>query len=478
MASRPLGPTLALVVGIILAPIALASPQTPPRTPASRHLALVGGMLLDGNEAPPIHHAVVLIEGNTIVQVGPASVVRIPPDATIIDTSGLTMMPGMIETHAHLAILGHGNYGRWFPWLAEHRAQFPPERVLEISAKQLLMSGITAAIDLGGPMNESLSIRERIKRGDVPGPRMLMSGPPISHRNAPPTTTPGANVSLLAGTPITSPEEAAQETERHIRQGVDVIKCQVPLSYEEYKAIVDTAHKHNVKVHAHVYAEKEVWDAFRAGIDVLQHVGSAGTPPYSRELIKALVDSGRPVVPTAAHRVFVWPATLDFPERLQHPQLKKDFPPEIYAEVQDSLKEHRSLRYFNTTDRQMFFGEDSMKQWITTGVVVGMGTDSGTPMNFHIDALWREAKSFADRGMPPLRVISALTRINSRIFGKPNEIGTIEAGKLADIIVVDGNPLFDIVALSHVVTVVKDGVVWKKDGVPVDASKLKSVSQH
>src|SRR4029079_17138761 len=149
----------------------------------------------------------------------------------------------------------------------------------------------------------------------------------------------------------------------------------------------------------------------------------------------------------------------DFPERLQNPQLRKDFPPEIYAEVEDSLKDFRSLAYFNTTDRQMFFADADMKQWITSGAVIGMGTDSGTPMNFHIDALWREAKSFVDHGMAPLRVISALTRINSRIYGKPREIGTIEAGKSAANIVVDANPLFDIVALSHVVTVVKDGVV-------------------
>src|SRR5262249_60990903 len=102
--------------------------------------------------------------------------------------------------------------------------------------------------------------------------------------------------------------------------------------------------------------------------------------------------------------------------------------------------------------------------WITSGAAVGMGTDSGTPMNFHIDALWREAKAFVDHGMSPIRVISALTRINARIYGKPNELGTIEPSKLADIIVVDGNPLFDIVALSHVKPVGKDGVVGSKDG--------------
>src|SRR5262249_1396251 len=120
----------------------------PPVAQGSRHLALVGGMLIDGNAAQPINHAAVLIEGNKILKVGPASEVKLPADATVVDTSGMTMMPGMIEAHAHLAILGHGEYGRWFAWLAEHKAQFPPERVFEISAKHLLMAGVTSAIDL------------------------------------------------------------------------------------------------------------------------------------------------------------------------------------------------------------------------------------------------------------------------------------------------------------------------------------------
>src|SRR5216117_650925 len=198
MFDRRTGFALALVAAFAPTALTIAAAQAPePRAPASQHLALVGGMLLDGNEAPPIHHAAVLVEGNKILQVGPASTIKIPADATVIDTSGLTMMPGMIEAHAHLAILGHGDYGRWFPWLAEHRAQFPPERILEISATQLLMSGVTAAIDLGGPMKESLSIRERIRRGEVPGPRMQVSGPPISHRDAPPPANAGPNVSLL-----------------------------------------------------------------------------------------------------------------------------------------------------------------------------------------------------------------------------------------------------------------------------------------
>ena len=90
-----------------------------------------------------------------------------------------------------------------------------------------------------------------------------------------------------------------------------------------------------------------------------------------------------------------------------------------------------------------------------------MGTDNGTPMNFHQDALWREAKVFADNGLSPIKTINALTRVNARIIGKSREIGTIEPGKLADIIVVKGNPLYDVVALKDVLVVMKDGIVHK-----------------
>jgi len=92
---------------------------------------------------------------------------------------------------------------------------------------------------------------------------------------------------------------------------------------------------------------------------------------------------------------------------------------------------------------------------------MGMGTDSGTPMNFHSEALWREIKVHVDMGMSPNRAIAAATRVNAQMIGKGRELGSIEPGKIADVIVVDGDPLFDITALSHVEIVVKDGTVFK-----------------
>jgi len=103
---------------------------------------------------------------------------------------------------------------------------------------------------------------------------------------------------------------------------------------------------------------------------------------------------------------------------------------------------------------------------------MGMGTDSGTPMNFQSEVLWREIKAHVDMGMPPLRAIAAATRVNAQIIGKGRELGSIEPGKIADIIVVRGNPLGNIMALADVVVVVKDGRIYK--GAPAPARTTTS----
>jgi len=456
------GVAAAVILSAMLTPVHSQQRRQQPQPPAQpnagpkKHLALVGGMLIDGYEVPPLHHAAILVEDNKIVEAGPASEVKIPADAIVIDTSGRVMMPGLIEEHAHLSILGHGEYNRWYPWIVQNGFM---EKVMEISAKQLLMAGITTAVDLGAPLKESLSVRDRIKKGEIPGPHMLMSGPWVTRNlgNYPPEMNSMQKL-------ISTPEEAAAATEELISAGVDVIKAYVQLTPAHYKAITDTAHKHRIRVHAHVYAEQDVRNALENGVDVLTHVGSAGTaPPYSERMIQDIVNAGRPVVVTAAHRSWVFPDTVAFPERLQDPQLKADFAPVpgLWDEVQHSLKNFQALGYFARTDREMFFRERGVKQFIESGAIMGMGTDSGTPMNFHSEALWREIKAHVDMGMSPQRAIMAATRVNAReVLGLPDR-GTIEPGKLADIIVVNGNPLFDITALSHVEVVVKDGVVYK-----------------
>jgi imidazolonepropionase-like amidohydrolase len=441
------------VPGVVALAGILAAASAPA---ATRKLALVGGMLITGLDAPPLHHAAVVIEGDRIAQVGRAADVELSPGVEVIDTRGRVMLPGLIDLHVHLIILGHGDYDRWDPWIAEHKLV---ERVMEISARQLLLAGVTSAVDLGGTLQESLAVRDRIRSGAIPGPRMWMSGPWITRD--PGDYYAGLETQLVVDTP----QQAAQATERLARAGVDVIKAYLGLKPEHYRAIVAAAHGHKLKVHAHVYDPEDVRNALEAGVDVLTHAGSAGTPPYAPELLNAIVVRGTPVAITAAHRVWVYPATLDFPERLQDPRLEADFGPEIWTEVQRSLVDFPRLGYFATTDRQMFFGPASLRQWIDSGAVMGMGTDSGTPLNFHTEALWREIKAHVDMGMPPQRAINAATRVNARILGMEKDLGTVEPGKLADLIVVRGNPLFDVTALGDVELVVKGGLLHRREPV-------------
>src|SRR5215469_375161 len=374
-------------------------------------LALVGGMLLDGYEVPPLHHATILVEGKRIVKVGPSSEVTIPPDAEVIDTSGRVIMPGLIDVHVHLQILGHGDYLRWDPWIAKNNLV---EKVGEISAKQLLNAGVTSAVDLGGTLKESLQVRDRINHGDIPGPRMLVSGPWITRSLDIGFYSTALDNQILVDTPA----QAAAAVDKLATAGVDVIKAYVNLGPAHYKAIVDAAHKHQLRVHAHVYDPQNVRDAFEAGVDILQHVGSAGMPTYDPALVKAIAVKGTPVVVTAAHRAFLFPSTVEFPERLQDPQLKIDFGPQIWEEVQNSLQGFQRLSYFSTTDQEIRFARASLGQWIDSNVTLGMGTDSGTPMNFHTESLWREMKAHVDLGMSPQRTIGAATRINAQILGK------------------------------------------------------------
>ncbi len=416
-------------------------------------VALVGGMLLDGYEAEPIHHSVVVFEDGRITAVGRKHDTAIPDNAVVIDAGGKTVMPGLIDAHMHIDLIGHGEYDDYYKFL--NGMERLPE-VMPIAAKQMMRGGVTSGLDLGAPF-QILAFRERIRSGEIPGPRLTVSGPWLTRV-------------YLDGVPdayqivVDSPRDAAQKTRELIERGSDVIKTWVGLTAEEYVAVVEEAHKHGVKVHAHLYDPDAIRMAIDAGVDVLQHVGSARNPPYDDALVSEIAHKNIPIVQTISHRIWVYPATVAFPERLYDPIYKKDMPADIYADFIASFENFHRNSYFLDIGQESRNAEKSAGQFIEAGAYMGVGTDAASPLNMHTEAMWREMSALVDSGMTPIQVISAATKTNAEILGQFEDLGTIEPGKLADIIIIDGNPLRNIEVLDNVDIVIKDGGVWYSEG--------------
>jgi len=359
--------SLVFTVFGLVSGIGVAQESSRPEHP----VAFVGGMLLDGYETQPIHHSIVVIEDGRITAVGSELDTNIPEDAVVIDTSGKTVMPGLIDAHVHLDLIGHGDYDRYYRFLGGMERL---DEVMPIAAKQMLRAGVTSAIDLGTPF-QILKLRERIRKGEIPGPRLTVSGPWITRV-------------YLEGVPdeyqliIDSPREAAQRTRELIARGSDLIKTWVGLTEEDYRAVVNQAHQHNVKVHAHLYRPEAIRAAIAAGVDVFQHVGSARNPAYDKELVSEIAHRNIPVVQTISHRIWVYPATVAFPERLYDPVHKKDMPPDIYAEVIDSFKDFHRLPYFREIGREIRNSKVAARQFYRCRRVYRSWNRRGEPFEF------------------------------------------------------------------------------------------------
>ena len=414
-------------------------------------LVLAGGRLIDGYGGPPVENAVVVIDGNTIRAVGPESAVKIPTGARVIDTNGYTMMPGLMDMHVHLMILGHGDYDHWFTTYADRYRDV----IMPISAKELLMAGVTTARDLGAPLDDIIAVKKRIERGEIPGPRMFVAGPFLQH------TSPPLEAKFRWA--VNGPEDARKKVDIVADAGADIIKMidQDQMTQEEVNAIVDEAHKRGKTVAAHAHRSEEIRRGLRAGVDCFEHTGLATKPGYEDDVLQMIRERNATLYwcPTM-EGLFLYEYTKQYPERIDDQRLKRDLPPDMYKDVHDSIKDVSRLDYFRLVPRRIPTLANKFRQLRESGVTIIVGTDSGIPLNFHFDSTWRELKTMVDLGMAPMDAIRAATYWPAQLLKQPN-LGTLAAGKLADIIVVDGDPLTDMTSLRNIVHVVKDGTVYK-----------------
>ena len=434
-----------VLLQLLSASLQTAASQLLPNGP----VALVGAQVIDGYEVAPISDGVVVYEDGVITAVGSASEVQIPANARVIDVGGHTVLPGLIDNHVHVDLIGHGSYERYYEFLGGDERL---DEVMPIAAKQMLRAGVTTALDLGAPF-DILDVRRKIDLGEIPGPRLLVSGPWITRVQY--DTIPDSYEEV-----ISSPEEGARKALELIDRGSDVIKTWEGLTQEDYHAIVTAAHSRGVKVHAHLYDPEAIKMAIEAGVDVFQHVGSAGNPPYEEALINTIAHKEVAVVQTLSHRVWVYPSTLAFPSRLKRAEYKTDMPGDIYREFMDSFQNFHQLPYFRNAANEIRNSKQSASQFIDAGARIGVGTDAASPLNMHLEAIWREMSALVDSGMTPIQVISAATKTNAEILGVFAERGSLEPGKQADILVVAGNPLEDVEVLGRVALVAKGGALW------------------
>jgi imidazolonepropionase-like amidohydrolase len=419
--------------------------------PPARPLALVGGQVIDGYEGPPIHGGVVLIEGERIAAVGRRGEVAIPPGAELIDTSGMSILPGLMDMHVHLMILGHADYEYWDrAYLSRFR-----DEIMPIAAKQLLSSGVTTARELGAPLDDILTVKRRIEKGEIPGPRLFVSGPFIQRK-------PYAEHEATYRWGVNGPTDARAKVQKLVDAGVDVIKLidQDQLTDEEVAAVVDTAHKGGKPVVAHAHREDEIRMGLKHGIDCFEHTGLATEPGYPEDILAGIRKRNNTLywTPTIEGLFLADYTARQFPERLDDPVLQRDLPKEIALDIRRSLASITSLDYFTLTFRRIPTLKKKFEQLRETGVTMLIGTDSGIPGNFHTDSTWRELDTWVRLGATPMQAIAAATRWPARFLKKEKELGTLAKGRYADVIAVRGDVLTHVDLLREPTIVIKGGV--------------------
>jgi len=439
---------LALVAALVALPLL---PGGAPAQAAPRPtLAIVGGRVIDGYGGPVIENGVVLVAGERIVAVGRADEVAVPAGVTRVDANGHTVLPGLIDMHVHLHIVGHGDYKRWDELYGTRDATV----VMPIAARQLLMAGVTSARDLGARLDDILSVKRRIAAGEIPGPRLFVSGPFIQHAPYEPYER-----DFRWG--VNGPDDARQKVQRIIDAGVDFIKLidQDQMTDAEVGAVVETAHRNGTTVVAHAHRMQEIRVGLKHRVDGFEHTGLGTAPGYPEDILQLLRERNSALfwTPTVSPLYTLYHTGTVFPERLDDPAWREFMPDDMAREIRTSLERIPHLPYYALFPSRLPLLPTKFRQLRETGVRLMIGTDAGIPAMFHNDATWREMVKFVEFGVSPMETIQSATLWPARFLRREQDIGVLAPGRYADVILVRGDPLTDMTVMRDVRVVIQGG---------------------
>ena len=424
----------------------------------ARPTALVGGRLIDGFGGPPLANSVILIDNERITAIGQVGTLAVPKDAEVISTEGMDILPGLWDCHVHTMLLGHSDYTHWDKTYPQRLGT----EIMPAAAHQLLMAGVTSARDLGAPLKESIEVRDRINRGEIPGPTLYVAGPFIQHEPYPGTEAFRWGVKGAA--------DGRAKVKKLADAGVNIIKLidQDEMTMEEVKAVVDEAHAHKLPVVAHAHRPEEIRRGLAAGVDDFEHTGLSTAPGYPDDILKAIAER------TAKMNIgpLFWCPTIEGflnygrlienPESLDDPAWKLDVPNDIVEDIKASIRHPGQLSYYQITPLRAATVKKKFHQLQDAGVVLLIGTDSGIPMKFHSSSTWHEMDAWVhDLGVDPMATIRAATYWPAVMMKVDKDYGSVSEGKFADIIAVKGDVLRYIDLLQRVDLVIKHGHRYK-----------------
>ncbi|MEM9533532.1 MAG: amidohydrolase family protein [Pseudomonadota bacterium] len=436
---------------------------------SSGNIALVGGRLIDGFGHAPLRNSVILIEQERIKAVGTVATLAVPADYSVISTEGMDLLPGLWESHAHLMLTGHADYPHWQANYLDRMA----EEIMPATASHLLLAGITSARDLGAPLEASQSVKSRIDNGDIPGPRLFMSGPFLQAEVA-----PWQSAYRWA---VTSPADARRKVARLDEAGMAIVKLidqdKLPLAIAQ--AVVDEAHQRGMKVVAHAHRPNEIRVGLKIGVDNFEHTGLTTAPEYPPDVMAALKErtatgrvAGGPLYWTpTVEGLWNFDRTVANPEKLDDTCWERGLKADTIADVRGSIARPGQLAYTRLTPLRKPTLKRKIDQLREAGVVFLVGTDSGIPMKFHCQSTWNELDVLVRvMELKPMEVIRSAVYWPAVMMDVEADLGTVSAGKFADIIGVRGDVLQYINLLQHVELVMKGGTVYKQHGIPVEAA--------